>query len=48
MFCFDPTKGTNTSVALTGLATSESVVGLDFRPANGSLYAISNQSRLFL
>jgi hypothetical protein len=23
------------------------VVGLDFRPANGSLYAISNQSRLF-
>jgi hypothetical protein len=44
---FDPTKGTNTSVALTGLATSESIVGLDFRPANGSLFAISNQSRLF-
>ena len=44
---FDPTKGTNTSVALTGLAASESIVGLDFRPANGGLYAISNQSRLF-
>ena len=47
LYRFDPTKGTNTSVALTGLATSESIVGLDFRPANGSLYAISNQSRLF-
>ena len=47
LFRFDPTKGTNTSVALTGLATSESIVGLDFRPANGGLYALSNQSRLF-
>jgi hypothetical protein len=47
LFRFDPTKGTNTSVALSGLSTGESVAGLDFRPANGSLYAISNQSRLF-
>lgn len=45
---FDPTKGTNTSVVLTGLAASETIVGLDFRPANGGLYAISNQSRLFV
>jgi hypothetical protein len=44
---FNPTNGSTNSVALTGLATSESIVGLDFRPANGSLYAISNQSRLF-
>ncbi len=44
---FNPTTGTNTSVALTGLATNESIVGLDFRPANGGLYAVSNQSRLF-
>jgi hypothetical protein len=44
---FNPTNGTNNSVALTGLAANETVVGLDFRPANGGLYAISNQSRLF-
>ncbi|MFV8368191.1 DUF4394 domain-containing protein [Flavobacterium sp. LB2R40] len=44
---FNPTSGNNNSVGLTGLAASESVVGLDFRPANGALYAISNQSRLF-
>ena len=47
LFRFDPTKGTSTSVALTGLAASETIVGLDFRPANGGLYALSNQSRLF-
>ena len=44
---FNPTNGTNNSVALTGLATNETIVGIDFRPANGSLYAVSNQSRLF-
>ncbi|RYJ52673.1 DUF4394 domain-containing protein [Flavobacterium petrolei] len=44
---FNPTNGSNNSVALTGLAANESIVGLDFRPANGGLYAISNQSRLF-
>jgi hypothetical protein len=47
LFRFDPTKGTNTSVALSGLDSGETIVGLDFRPANGGLYAISNQSRLF-
>jgi hypothetical protein len=47
LFRFDPTNGTNTSVSLSGLAAGESIVGLDFRPANGGLYAISNQSRLF-
>jgi hypothetical protein len=44
---FNPTNGTNNTVVLTGLAANETVVGLDFRPANGGLYAISNQSRLF-
>lgn len=47
LFRFNPTNGSNNSVALTGLASNESIVGLDFRPANGGLYAISNQSRLF-
>jgi hypothetical protein len=37
---FNPTNGTNNSVALTGLATNETIVGIDFRPANGSLYAV--------
>lgn len=44
---FNPTNGTNNSVALTGLASGESVVGIDFRPATGALFAITNQSRLF-
>lgn len=44
---FNPTNGSNNSVALTGLATNETIVGIDFRPANGSLFAVSNQSRLF-
>jgi hypothetical protein len=33
------TNGTNNSVALTGLVTNETIVGIDFRPATGSLYA---------
>lgn len=35
------------SVAITGLPSSETLAGLDFRPATGQLYAISNQSRLY-
>jgi hypothetical protein len=46
LFRFNPTTGTSTSSALTGLLASETIVGLDFRPANGQLYAITNQSRL--
>lgn len=43
---FNPTNGTSTSVTMTGLNANETIVGLDFRPATGALYAISNQSRL--
>jgi hypothetical protein len=39
---FNPTNGTNNSVALTGLVTNETI-GIDFRPANGSLYAVSTK-----
>jgi hypothetical protein len=42
---FDPTKGTNTSVALTGLATSE-VHRFSLRPANG-VFAISIKADCF-
>ena len=32
--------------AVTGLATGEALAGIDFRPVNGQLYAISTSSRL--
>lgn len=35
------------ATALTGLQPGESLVGIDFRPANGRLYGISDQSRLY-
>lgn len=46
LFRFNPTTGTSTSATLTGLLASETIVGMDFRPATGQLYAITNQSRL--
>jgi hypothetical protein len=35
------------SRAISGLADGESIVGLDFRPANGDLYAVTTASRVF-
>ena len=46
LYRLNPINGTSNSIALTGLNTNEQVVGLDFRPVNGALYAITNQSRL--
>lgn len=46
LYRLNPFTGTSTSVALLGMNTSEQVVGLDFRPVNGALYAVTNQSRL--
>lgn len=46
LYRFDPTNPTMNSVNFVGLLSSEIVVGLDFRPANGTLFAITNQSRL--
>lgn len=46
LYRFDPTNPMMNSVNFVGLLTSETVVGLDFRPATGTLYAITNQSRL--
>lgn len=43
---FNPTNGMSNQVDIAGLATGEMIVGLDFRPAKGMLYAITNQSRL--
>lgn len=42
------TPGTTTaSVAITGLAPGESILGIDFRPANGALYGLGSGSRLY-
>ncbi len=42
------TPGTITStVPVTGLATGQDLVGIDVRPSNGQLYAVSSDSRLF-
>ena len=43
------TPGTLTTVgAITGLQTGEDVVGMDFRPATGLLYALGGTSRLYV
>lgn len=42
------TPGTiNTSVAITGLQAGESIQGIDYRPANGLLYALGSSSRIY-
>ncbi|MGH9843807.1 MAG: DUF4394 domain-containing protein [Blastocatellia bacterium] len=38
----------NSARFITGLASGENVVGIDFRPANGQLYALTNASRLYI
>jgi len=37
----------NAVVPITGLAPGENLLGIDFRPANGLLYALSSQSRVY-
>lgn len=40
--------GTVTTIgAISGLAAGDSIVGIDFRPANGTLYGLGSQSRLY-
>jgi hypothetical protein len=34
-------------IAISGLVGGETIMGIDFRPATGQLYALSNQSRLY-
>ncbi|GAB3232852.1 hypothetical protein GCM10027346_20380 [Hymenobacter seoulensis] len=48
LLIFNPTApGTSVAKPITGLSSGETVVGLDFRPVNGQLYAVSSNSRLF-
>ncbi len=41
------TPGTVTSLAITGLQGGETVLGIDFRPATGQLYAVGSTGRLY-
>lgn len=40
--------GTPISKPITGLQANETVLGLDFRPMNGQLYALGSSSRLYV
>ncbi len=43
------TPGTITnSAAITGLVSGETLIGIDRRPANGQLYGITNQGRIYI
>ena len=43
------TPGTATTVgAITGLQGGENMLGIDFRPATGQLYALGSTSRLYV
>lgn len=46
LFRFNPVTGTSTISPITGTTVLETIVGLDFRPATGQLYGITNQSRI--
>ena len=44
---FDPNKPEPVSKAITGLQNNESILGIDFRPVNGQLYALGSSSRIY-
>ncbi|MBC7893648.1 MAG: DUF4394 domain-containing protein [Sphingobacteriaceae bacterium] len=48
LLIFNPTNvGMPASRAITGLAAGENILGIDFRPLNGQLYALGSTSRLY-
>ena len=40
--------GTPVSKPITGLQASETILGIDFRPVNGQLYALGSSSRIYV
>ncbi|AYN01292.1 DUF4394 domain-containing protein [Chryseobacterium sp. 3008163] len=44
---FDPNKPEPVTKPITGLQTGEGILGIDFRPLNGQLYALGNSSRIY-
>ncbi|RAI84954.1 DUF4394 domain-containing protein [Algoriphagus yeomjeoni] len=47
LYRFDPTNPSPIAVDMMGLKAGEMIVGLDFRPVNGQLLAVSNMSQLY-
>lgn len=48
LLIFNPENPMPVTKAITGLAGGETVMGIDFRPATGGLYALGSSSRLYL
>jgi len=44
---FNPFSPVPVNKAITGLVAGETILGMDFRPVNGQLYAIGSTSRLY-
>jgi hypothetical protein len=44
---FDPNKPEPVTKPITGLQAGEGILGIDFRPLNGQLYALGNSSRIY-
>ena len=42
------TPASTTAAAITGLASGETVLGIDFRPSDGQLYALGSTSRIYI
>ena len=47
LMIFNPMSPSPVTKTLMGLAAGENLVGIDFRPANGQLYALGSSSRLY-
>lgn len=41
------TPGTTTPMAVTGLNAGENIIGIDVRPADGNVYALTNAARIY-
>ncbi|MDP1793710.1 MAG: DUF4394 domain-containing protein [Acidimicrobiales bacterium] len=45
LICFDEYRPTDyNTVAITGVGAGETIIGIDFRPFNGKLYAVTNNA----
>jgi hypothetical protein len=47
LMIFNPESPAPISKTITGLATGENIMGIDFRPATGQLFALGSNSRLY-
>lgn len=47
LLLFNPENPMPVSKAITGLQTGEAILGIDFRPLNGQLYALGSSNRLY-